>query len=348
MAPGWDQRGEAVRSPELPRRAFVATMAGGLLAAPRAAGAQQPPKVPRIGYLAIGSLGSLEGQASLDALRQGLREHGYVEGQNVRIEYRVADEQPERFPILATELVRLNVDLIVAASTPAARAAQAATTTIPIVAAAMGDPVGDGLVASLRRPGGNLTGTTFLGPGLVPKQLELLKEALPRVSLVAILRDPGAFGERTMGDLLKETEVAARSLRVRLHFTESRGPDELEPASARIIREHPDALLVFPSALFFAERRRIVALTAKHQLPAVFNNRQAVELGGFLGYGTSILDLLRRSAAYVDKILKGAKPGDLPVEQPTKFELVINLKTATALGLTIPPSLLQRADQVIE
>jgi len=331
----------------MPRRAFMAIIAGGLLAAPVAVQAQQPARVPRIGFLISGSLESPEAKASIDLFRQGLRDHGYLEGQNLLIEYRGADGIIERLPGLATELARLKVDLIVAVATPAGRAAREATTTIPIVVVAMGDPVADGLVGSLARPGGNLTGTTFLGPRLVPKQLELLKEALPRASLIAILRHPGAFAESTTRDMLKETEAAARTLRMRLHFAEMRAPDELERAFSTLTREHPAALVVFPSTVLFAERSRIVALAVKHRLPSVFNNRQAVELGGFMAYGVSLPELIRRTGTYVDKILKGARPADLPVEQPTRFELVINLKTAKALGLTIPPSLLQRADQVI-
>ena len=310
--------------------------------------AQPSARVPRIGLLMTGALGSAETKASLDAVRQGLREHGYVEGQNIQIEYRFADGNIERFPGLATELASSKVDLIVAGATPAGRAAKAATATIPIIVMAMGDPVGDGLVASLARPGGNLTGTTFLGPALVPKHLALLKEALPRATLIAILWQPDAFADSTMRDLLKEAEAAARTLRIKLLFAEIRRPEELNSAFSTLVREHPDALLVFPSTMLFNERARIVALAVKHRLPSVFNNRQAVELGGLMSYGTSIPALLRRTGAYVDKILKGARPADLPIEQPTKFELLINLKTAKALGLTIPPSLLQRADLVIE
>ena len=323
-----------------------------LLAAPFAVQAQQAARVPRVGFLITGLLGSPETKASLDAFRKGLRERGYVEGQNIVIEYRGADGNIERLPGLATELARLKVDVIVASATPAGRAAKQATTTIPIIVTAMGDPVGDGLVASLARPGGNLTGTTFLGPRLVPKHLELLKEALPRASVVAILwhrdhfRDAGYWLDKTVDQLL--TEAAARTLRMRLHFAEMRGPNELERAFSTMTREHPDALLVFPSPMLFGERRRIVALAVKHRLPSMFNNREAVELGGLMGYGASVLELQRRTGIYVDKILKGAQPADLPVEQPTKFEFVVNLKTAKALGITIPQSLRLRADHVIE
>ena len=330
------------------RRVFLGTLAGGLLAAPLTVEAQQPGKLPRIGYLVTGSLDSPETRVTHDAFRQGLRDHGYMEGQNILIEYRAADGKIERFQDLATELVRLKVDLIVAATTVAARAAQQATTTIPIVVPIMGDPVGDGLVASLARPGGNITGLTFLGPELVPKRLELLKEALPKVSRVAGLWHPGAFSERTTRDMLKQAETAARTLGVQLQLVGVRGPDEVDRAFPTMIKERADALIVFPSPMLFNERRRIVGLAAKHRLPTMSMAREWVELGGLMAYGSSITDLYRRAVTYVDKILKGAKPADLPVEQPTKFELVINLKTAKALGLTIPPSLLQRADEVIQ
>jgi ABC-type uncharacterized transport system substrate-binding protein len=235
----------------------------------------------------------------------------------------------------------------VAQGTPAARAAQQATTTIPIVTPVMGDPVGDGLVASLARPGGNITGLTFLGPELVAKRLELLKEALPSVSRVAALWHRGAYAERTTSAMVQETEAAARTLGVHLQLVDVRGPDEFERAFSTMTSARADALLVFPSAMLFNERRRLVDLAARHRLPAMYQLREFVELGGLMAYGASITDLIRRSATHVDKILKGAKPADLPVEQPTKFELVINLKTAEALGLTIPPSHLFQADEVL-
>jgi ABC-type uncharacterized transport system substrate-binding protein len=329
------------------RRTFLCGLTLGTLSVPLAAEAQ-PPKVPRLGYLVTGSLESPDVRVRRDAFRTGLRELGYVEGQNIIIEYRGADSKVERLLSLATELTRLKVDLIVAIATPAARAAQQASTAIPIVATAMGDPVRDGLVASLARPGGNVTGTTFLGPELVPKRLELLKQALPGVSRVAGLWHPGAFSERTMSDMRTETEAATGTLGVRLQLVGVSGPDEFDRAFSTIIRERAEALLVFPSTMLFAEGKRIVNLTAKHRLPSMFNAREFVDLGGLMAYGANLIDLNRRAATYVDKILKGAKPADLPVEQPTKFELVINLKTAKALGLTIPQSLLLRADQVMQ
>jgi putative ABC transport system substrate-binding protein len=326
----------------------IVTIILSLLTAPLAAQAQQPAKVARIGYLLSGVLESPETRVLLDAFRQGLRERGYVEGQNIVIEYRAADGKLERFPGLATELARLKVDLIVAPNTSAGRAVQQATTTIPIVTIVMGDPVGDGLVASLARPGGNITGTTFLGPELVPKRLELLKEALPRVSRVAALWHPDAYAERTTRAMLQETEAAARTLGVQLQLVEVRRPDEFDRAFSTMTRERAEALIVLPSPMLFTERRRIVDLAARHRLPAMYQAREFVELDGLIAYGASIPDLWRRAATYVDKILKGAKPADLPVEQPTKFELAINLKTAQALGITIPSSLLFQADRVIQ
>ena len=264
------------------------------------------------------------------------------------VEYRAADGKLERLSGLASELSRLKVDLIVAGATPGTRAAQQATSTIPIVGVNMGDPVRDGFVASLAKPGGNITGTTFLGPELVPKRLELLRQALPGASRVAILWHPGAFGEHTMRDMLKEAEASAQALGLRLRLVEVREPAELDRAFSTVARERPDALFVFPSAMLFGERRRLVGLAAKHRVPLLGNAREYALLGGLIAYGASIPDAARRSASYVDKILKGARPGDLPVEQPTKFELVINMKTAKALGLTIPSAVLARADEIIQ
>jgi putative ABC transport system substrate-binding protein len=330
------------------RRAFIGTLAGGLLAAPLAADAQKPAKVPRIGWMLTGSLEAPETQALLVAFRQGARERGYVEGENIVIEYRAAEGRLDRFPALAADLVRLKVDLIVAGSTSAARAAKQATTTIPIVAPTMGDPVGDGLVASLARPGGNITGLTFLGPELAPKRLELLKEALPKMSRVVGIWHQGGLSERTTQDMLSQTETAARTLGVKLQLVAVRSPDEIDRAFSAMASQRPDAFIMFPSVMFFIERRRVIDLADKHRLPSIYVAREFVEPGGLFSYGASIADLFRRTATYVDRILKGAKPADLPVEQPTKFELIFNLKTAKALGLTIPPSMLQRADEVIQ
>jgi putative ABC transport system substrate-binding protein len=269
-----------------------------------------------------------------------------VEGQNIAIEYRYGDA--DALQSLANDLVRLNVDVIVAGGTPAAIAAKRATNTIPVVVANMADAVGDRLVVSLARPGGNVTGNTFLGPELGPKRLQLLREVIPRVSRVAALQHPGVYGERTMRDMLKELEKTARTIGVELQVVGANSPNDFENAFAEMGKGHAAALIVFPSPMFYTEHRLLVDFAAKHRLPAIYVFREAVDVGGLMAYGASIPDLFRRAAAYVDRILKGAKPADLPVEQPTKFELVINLKTAKALGLTIPPSLLQRADQVIE
>ena len=308
----------------------------------------QTAKVARIGYLITGALESPETRINRDAFRQGLNELGYIEGRNIVIEYRSADGKIERLPGLATELVGLKVDLIVALATPAGRAAQQATTTIPIVVTAMGDPIRDGLVASLAWPGGNVTGTTFLGPELVPKRLSFLRELLPTISRVAVLWHPGAFSEPTTREMLNEVAQAARSLGVQLQLVEVRSADEFDHAFTTMVGARAEALFQFPSTLFFNERRRIVDLAARHRLPAMFNAREFVQLGGLIAYGANLAELNRRAAAYVDKILKGAKPFDLPIEQPTKFELFINLKTAKALGLAVPDRLLVGADEVIE
>ena len=319
-----------------------ALLALGLLAAPLVAEAQQPStKTARIGYVSLRS-----GPEHLDeAFRQGLRELGYVEGQNISVEYRWADWKPDRIPALAEELVRLKVDVIVAVAGPTVRAVGKAVKTIPVVFLTGGDPVGTGLVASLDRPGGNLTGVSLLTSELNAKRLELLKQAVPGVSRVAVLVNPTL---PTAGALLKELEGAARALKVKLQVLEARDPQAIDDAFAAMKRERAGALLVGNDPMFFAQRERIVDLAAKHRLPGIFEWREFAEAGGLLSYGTSVADMYRRLASYVDKILKGAKPADLPVEQPTRFELVINAKTAKALGLTIPPSFVLRADHVIQ
>jgi len=324
---------------------FVSALAGGLLTVPLAVEAQPvSARVPRIGFLALnpGANPHLR-----EAFLQGLRDLGYVEGRTIVIEYRDAEGKLERLRALGAELVALKVDVIVTGGgTPVALAAQQATRTLPVVFSSATDPVTDGLVISLARPGGNLTGLSNLAPELVGKCLEQLKEAVPKVGLVAVLWQPGAIGGRT--DMLKPAEVAARALGVRLQFIEAQGPADFDRAFSDMARAHAGALAVLGSAIFNSERRRLVDLAAKHRLPTVYTSRDFVDAGGLMTYGPNLADSFRRAAAYVDKILKGAKPADLPVEQPTKFELVVNLKTATALGLTIPPSLLQRADQVIQ
>jgi putative ABC transport system substrate-binding protein len=319
-----------------------------LLATPLVVEAQQGEKLRRIGVLATFS--SEHPQRDLfDAFRRGLRELGYVEGQNIVIEYRSAQGKVERLPDLFAELTRLKVDLIlVLGGTPMARAAKHANVTTPVIAPAMGDPVDDGVAASLAHPGGNITGSTFLGPALVPKRIELLKEAIPGVSRVAALWHPGAYGDRTMTEMLKETDAAGQKLGVQLQLLEARSADDFDRAFSAMTRERARALVVLPSPMFYGEHKRIVELALKNRLPAIFAFREAADAGGLMSYGANLSDLFRRGAIQADKILRGAKPADLPVEQPTKFELVINLKTAKRLGLTIPKSLLLQADQVLE
>jgi putative ABC transport system substrate-binding protein len=329
------------------RRAFISTVAGSLLVAPLAAEAQQAAKIARIGYLSPNLATSPHLR---EAFRQGLRDLGYVEGRNLVIEYRDAEGKVERLPALAAELVALKVDVIVTegGNTTVPLTAKQATRTLPIVFASAADPVGSGLVTSLARPGGNLTGLSGLSSELVGKRVELLTQAVPGVGQVAVLWLPGVYGERTEKEMLTGAEVAARGLGVRLQFVEARGPADFDRAFSDMTRAGAGALTLLPSNMFFREHGRLVDLAARHRLPAVYPWRDFVDAGGLMSYGASLTDSSRRAATYVDKILKGAKPGDLPVEQPTKFELMINLKTARTLGLTIPPSLLQRADQVIE
>src|SRR6266481_4794024 len=325
------------------RREFIALL-GGMSVWPSCLCAERAPKVARIGLLATGALDSADQQVTLDAFRQGLRERGYVEGQNVVIEYRTADGKTERFPQLAKELVPLDLDLIVASNTPAALAAKAATTTIPIVVPVMGDPI----VASLARPGGNITGLTFLGPELATKRLELLKQALPNISRVAALWHPGAYGESTMSEMMRKMEAAAGALLVQLQLVAVRGAAEFERAFGTIARERADALIVLPSPMLFSERSHIIDLATRHRLPSIAMAREFVALGGLMAYGANIPDLFRRAGVYVDVILQGTKPADLPVQEPTKFELAINLRTAKALDLDVSPTLLALADEVIE
>ena len=323
------------------RRGFIGTLAAGLTV-PLAGEAQAPVKVPRIGFL---SLLSLTADPRLEAFLQGLRELGYVDGQTVAIEFRFAEGKPERLPALAAELARLKVDVIVTTAPASTEAAKRATSTIPIVFAVSGDPVAVGLVASVARPGGNITGLASIAPEVVGKQLELLKEVAPKISRVAILQNPSNPGHPVV---LRQAETAARVLGVQLHTAQARTPPEIDAAFAAMRGQHVDGVLVVRDALVLAQRRQIAALAAKSRLPAVYGFRENAEAGGLMAYGANVPLMYRRAATYVDKILKGAKPADLPVEQPTKFELIINLKTARALGLTIPKSLLQRADEVIQ
>jgi putative ABC transport system substrate-binding protein len=324
------------------RRAFISgTLA--FLAAPLAAEAQQAAKVPRIGYL---STGSSTANPFLEAFRQGLREAGWVEGQNVRIEYRWAEGRFDRLPALATELVRLKVDVIVAAPTASAVAAKNATGTIPIVMANAADPLELGLIASLARPGGNVTGVAYsVNLEILGKGLELLKETVPTVRRVAVLSNPA---NPAQASAIGHVKAAAKSLGVQLQLLPARGPDDFEGAFAAMAKERAGALLVVPESMFVSHRTRLAELAARSQLPAAYGVREHAEAGGLMSYGPSLTANSRRAGLFVDKILKGANPADLPVEQPTKFELVINLRTAKALGLTIPPSVLARADEVIE
>ena len=314
-----------------------------LVAAPLAAEAQQPAKTHRIGVLL--PVTSAAGSHQLEAFRQGLREPGYIEGKNIVLEVRWAEGRHDRLPDLASELVRLTVDVIVAGSTPGALAAKNATGTIPIVIVLTGDPVASGLVTSLARPGGNLTGVTTLSKALSAKQFEVLKEAAPTVTRVAILLNPA---NPDTGPSVKGVETAARLLGVQHRVLEVRDPNEFDNAFAAMSKERAGALIVLGDPMFMTHRTRVVGLAAKSRLPAIYGNREFVDVGGLMFYGAALSDMFHRAATYVDKILKGAKPADLPVEQPTKYQLMINLKTANALGLTIPPSLLLRADRVIE
>jgi putative ABC transport system substrate-binding protein len=319
----------------------IVTLMLSLLTAPLASQAQPATHVPRLGLLMPGSA---SGYASrLEAFRHGLRDLGYVEGHTITLEYRFADGQADRLPALVAELVRLPVDVLVVDGTVALRPAQHATTSIPIVMVA-GDPVGAGFVASLAHPGGNITGLSIMIPDLSGKRLEFLKEAVPALSRVAVLRHRDA----PVAPYVTETQAAAQALGLQLHVLEVRRPDEFAQAFAAMTSEHADALVVVPSGLFFSHRSQLAALALQHRLPAMFLEREFVEVGGLMAYGPSMADLSRRAATYVHKILKGAKPADLPVEQPTKFELIINLKTAKELGLTIPPTVLFQADEVMK
>ncbi len=313
-----------------------------ILSAPVVA-AQSPVKAARIGVLANGTAST--DAVRHEAFRQGLNELGYVEGRNIVIEYRYAEGKTERFPALAAELVRLNVDLILTAGDAGIRAAKQASQTIPIVVAIVADLVGPGYVASLARPGGNITGLTTLNPELSAKRLELLKTAFPKVSRVAILQNP-TNAANVAG--FKESEVVAQALRIQLLPLDVRRADDFASAFPAALRAHADALIAVGDAVLLTHRARIADFAAKNRLPAMYANQEYMDAGGLMFYGPNVADMFRRAATYVDKILKGAKPGDLPIEQPTKLEFVINLKTAKALGLTIPPALLRRADQVIE
>jgi putative ABC transport system substrate-binding protein len=325
------------------RRTLISHLALCLVAAPLVSFAQAQDRVWRIGMLE--TVSTELNAANLAALRQGLRELGYVEGRNLIIEYRSADGRSERFAALATELVGLKVDLIVTRGTPASLAAKNATRTIPVVMANAGDPVDSGLVASLARPGGNVTGLSSLSVNLEAKRFGLLRELVPGIARVAALYN---MGSPVSPPQWKEIEGAAGAVGVQSQLLDVRKPEDLGPAFDAATRQRADGLIVGQEGLLQANRKLVTELAAKHRLPAIYRSMEFIEVGGLLAYGPSYPDLYRRAATYVDKIFKGAKPGDLPVEQPTKFELIINLKTAKTLGLTIPQSLLLRADEVIQ
>ena len=317
---------------------FVTLAACGVVAQ-----AQQPTKIRRIGFLGVASLSATS--ARIEAFRHGLRELGNVEGRNIVIEYRWAEGKIERLPDLAAELVRLKVDVIVTGSAAPTRAAKEATTTIPIVMANDNDPVGSGHVASLARPGGNITGVSTLAPEISGKQLELLKEIVPKLSRVAVL---GTSTNSGYALVLREVELAAGAFGVKVQNLDVLDPKDIENAFRAASKERAGAVLLLASPVFLPQRTQIAELAVKNQLPAIFPQSEFVEAGGLMYYGTNTADLFRSAATYVDKILKGAKPADLPVEQPIKFEFIINLKAAKQIGLTIPPNVLARADKVIK
>jgi len=328
------------------RREFITLLGGAAAAWPLAARAQRG-RMPRIGLLSPGrSVGADPTLATLNSVVTGLGELGYVEGQNIAIERGFGEANADRLREVSAELVGHGLDVIVALSTTAARPLKQSTSVIPIVVVGMADPVEDELVASLARPGGNVTGTTFLGPELVAKRLQLLSEIVPRHSRVALLWHPHAYSDRTMAGMLKEAEHAAEILGMQLQFLAAASPDDIEGAFSSMASA--DALSVFPSPILFAAYGRIASIAADKKLPAIYAAREGAEAGGLMSYGANLPDLARQTAPYVDKILKGANPADLPVQQPTKFEFVINLKAARALGVTITRDFLLIADEVIE
>jgi len=324
------------------RRAFIGRVAGGVLAAPLAAFAQQAGKIARIGFLGATSASGYAKQ--LDGFRLGLRDFGYMEGKNIVLEYRWAEGNYAQLAELAAELVHSKVDVIVTHGTPGTRAAKGATTTIPIVMAISGDAVATGLVVSLPRPGGNITGSTFFGPELSAKQIELLKEILPRITRVAVLVNPD---NPVIGPMSKAMEITTKSLNLGLQQFAVRGPNEFENAFSAMVQKSVEAVAIQEDGMLNANVRRAGDLAMRKRLPLI-GNTEVPRAGGVLGYGVNFPEVFRSAAYFVDNILKGAKPADLPVQQPTKFELVINLKTAKALGITIPQSLLSRADEVIQ
>jgi putative tryptophan/tyrosine transport system substrate-binding protein len=333
----------------LKRRDFIALVSGAVIVWPLAAHTQQATKTPRVGVLSLGRGDKSDASlATVNAFIAALRELGYTDGQNIALDRKFADGDADRLRRLAQELADSKVDAVVAFATPAASAVKQATSVIPIVAIGMADPVEDELVSSLARPGGNVTGTAFLGPELVSRRLQLLKELVPRLSRAAVLWHPRAYGERTMAAMLKEIESAAQSLGTKLQFVPAASPDDLGSAFSAMTGERADGLIVFPSPMLFSQYARIVTFAANNHMPTMYAAKEAVELGGLASYGVNLPDLSRATAIYMDKVLKGAKPAELPVQQPTKFELVINLKAARALDLTISRDFLLIADEVIE
>jgi putative ABC transport system substrate-binding protein len=331
------------------RREFITLVGGAAASWPIAAHTQQAMKLPQIGVLSLGRGDKSDASlATLDALVPALGELGYIEGKNIAFERKFADGDANKLSELAQELVEHRVDAIVAFATPAVRAAKKATSAIPIVGIGMADPVEDQLASSLAKPGWNVTGTTFLGPELVSKRLQLLKEIVPGLSRVVVLWHPGVYGERTMAGMLKEIESAAQSLGAKLQLVPAASPADLGGAFAAMTAERADALILFPSPMLFSQYSRIVTFAADNRLPAMYAAREGVDLGGLVSYGVNLPGLSRATAIYLDRILKGAKPAELPVQQPTRFELVINLKTARALGLTISRDFLLIVDEVIE
>jgi putative tryptophan/tyrosine transport system substrate-binding protein len=320
---------------------FALSVSGVLLYALCYQAQAQPNQTARIGILQSGS--SSSSMSRIAAFREGLRELGYVEGKNIKIDYRYAEGQTDQFAVLAAELIRLKPDVLVTSGSPAIVALMKATTKIPIVMAAIGDAVGNRFVKSLAQPGGNVTGLSFLDPDISTKRLELLKEAIPRVARVAVLRHTSS-GKQS----LEATLAASRPMKVQVQVFEIQAPNEFDVAFMAAKKGGAEAINVLASPILFAYRKELVVLSANHRLPGMYENREFVEIGGLLSYGANLDGLYRRAATYVDKILKGAKPADLPVEQPTRFELMINLKTAKQLGLTIPPNVLARADKVIK
>ncbi len=324
------------------QRTFTLALGAMLLALSHSASAQQAKKVPRIGYVDAGSPATTGHRAQ--AFIQGLSELGYSDGQNIAIDYRWAEGKLERLPGFVADLIHAGVDVIVSSATPAIRIAQEQTTTIPIVMAGVTDPVGNGFAASLARPGGNITGLTHVSPDLTGKRLELLKEVVPRLLSVAVLWNPNQPGQSTA---FKDMQAAAQVLKLTAISMEVRSREEIERVLSVKGKERPQALFELPDPLTFFNRELIAEFAARQRLPAMYSFREYVDAGGLMSYGTSFPDLFRRAATYVDKILKGAKPSDLPVEQPKKFEFIINLKAAKQIGLTIPPNVLARADKVI-